>query len=362
MKRWSAGPWVLAVMALLESACGTARGGGGGGLLPDAGDPTDAPTSLDGAQPADVAAHEELPQAMDSGTAPDASMPTDVPTTPADVPTPPMDVPVVHTVTMASLADPAAPGHPSPGTVVTLADIDLVALSPRVLISGPGTTGTCAYALWVGTSAGGDFSGVEVFETVRVGPTDGGAAACFAPGVHGVIPEVIAIGDAIGTLRGRADDYCASGMVCPAGAARELNLDGGLGTLVLSGGSRAVPPPALVSITDINGTGATPAPRDLALQNTLVRVQGAVMQAAPTALNHDDMVITTTAGGPGIPVAVARYIGVGCQRTALAALPAGSSVGEVTGVLEFTFGAWLIQPRQASDLPAIVCGDGGTGG
>ena len=59
-------------------------------------------------------------------------------------------------------------------------------------------------------------------------------------------------------------------------------------------------------------------------------------------------------------ISVTKYSGVGCQRTVLASTAAGSNIGDVTGLLQYSFGQWILQPRQPSDLPGIVCAtDGG---
>jgi hypothetical protein len=61
-----------------------------------------------------------------------------------------------------------------------------------------------------------------------------------------------------------------------------------------------------------------------------------------------------------MPIQVSKYPGVGCQRTVLTGMAAGATVGSITGVLQYSFGQWTIQPRHAEDIPSIVCPDGGT--
>lgn len=286
----------------------------------------------------------------------------DSPLAPSDV-APSTDVVALRdapsaTVSMAVLTNPAAAGHPAVASVVTLSDTNLVALSPRIFISGPSTTGTCSFAVWIGTSAGGDFSAAEAFESVRAGAGDGGQPDCFARGVGGVIPADVAIGDTIGALRGKLDVYCPRGSTCPAGASLELDVAASVGGLVtVSGHGGSVPAPTVVHVADINGTGTTLAPRDLALQNALVQINGAILRTAPSAASHDNMLVADTAGAsaPGMNVVVSKYRGVTCQRTLLGAAAPGFAVGTVIGILEYSFGNWEIQPRQTSDLSGATC-------
>jgi hypothetical protein len=268
------------------------------------------------------------------------------------------------TLTMAALTNPADPAHPGPAAVVTLSDTTLVALSPRIFVSGPSTSGACSFAVWIGTSAGGDFSAVQAFESLPAGMGDGGSPDCFARSVVGTIPVDIAIGDTIGMLRGKVEFYCPRGATCPAGTALELGVGASVGGAVaVSGHGGTVPAPTVVHVGDINGTGTTLAPRDLALQNGLVRITGALVRTAPSAANHDGLVIADMAGAgaPGITVVIGKYRGVTCQRDVLGTAAPGSSVGAVTGILEYAFGSWEIQPRQESDLPGVVCAGGDAG-
>ena len=292
---------------------------------------------------------------VDVGTTADAGTTSDVGSSPRDA--------GAATVSMATLTNPMAAGHPAVATIVTLSDTNLVALSTRLFISGPSTTGMCSYAAWVGTSTGGDFSAVELFEALPAAPGDGGTGDCFAHSVVGTIPADLAIGDTFSTVRGKVDPYCPRGTTCPVGTSFEFGVAASAGgVLTVSGHGGTVPAPTVVHVSDINGTGTTLGPRDLALQNVLVQINGATVQTVPTTANHDALTVadTTGAGAPGIPVAVARYRGVTCQRTALGTAAPGAAVGTVIGLLEYSFGVWQIQPRQPSDLPGVVCaGDAG---
>ncbi len=301
----------------------------------------------------DVSASRDVGAGLDAGGSTDAATATDAGTTHRDAGS--------LTTSMATLTNPAAAGHPASGTVVTLADTNLVALSPRLFISGPSTTGACAYAAWIGTSTGGDFSAVELFESLPAGVGDGGSPDCFARSVVGVIPADLAVGDTFGLVRGKVNAYCPRGSTCPTGTSLEFEVAAaGGGALSVTGHRGAVPAPTVVRVSDINGTGVTLAARDLALQNALVQINGALLRTAPSTANHDTMIVGDSSGDAGVPVSVARYRGVTCQRTLLGAAAPGFSVGTVLGILQYSFGNWSIQLRQDTDLPGVTCsGDGG---
>jgi predicted extracellular nuclease len=61
-------------------------------------------------------------------------------------------------------------------------------------------------------------------------------------------------------------------------------------------------------------------------------------------------------------IQVSKYSGVTCQRATLSAGAVGDSVGDITGVLQYSFNQWTIQVRQTADLPGVVCAmDAGVG-
>lgn len=262
-------------------------------------------------------------------------------------------------VTMAVLTNPAAAGHPAPNSIVSVSDA-LVALTPRFFVSQSMTTHKCLFSAWVGTSAGGAFSAIELVESIMP-PT--GATDCFGPpATVGVIPQRLAIGDTIQGLRGQYENFCPMGMTCPTGTTAEMAVDAThMGQVAMTGSGGVVPSPTSVMVTDVNGTGATPAPMDLSLQNTLVRISGGFMQIAPTTANHDAMSVSqsATAGSPVMLIEVSKFTGASGVRTTLAGLPVGSPVGDITGVLNYSFGNWVIQLRQAADISGVMRADGG---
>ncbi len=252
-------------------------------------------------------------------------------------------------ITMAQLTNPSASGHPSSGSTVTVAG-PLVALTPRLFISQSSTSMKCLFALWVGTPDGGDYSGVEVID--RFLPPSG--MDCFSAPPN--VLQDVNIGDAVTALSGTYDEYCPSGSSCPPGTSAELDVTMGSFT---KGSAGSAPTPTSVSVTDIAGMGTSGA-RDAALQGSLVMLTGTVLQVAPSMSNYNVMMVSdASSGSTTMPISVSKYPGVGCQRTTLSAMSTGDTVGDITGVLQYSFGQWIIQPRQDADLPGVACSDGG---
>lgn len=270
----------------------------------------------------------------DMGPQPDTGMPGTDSGTPAT------------SVSLTNLVNPSATDHPADGTVVNVTG-SMVALTPRLFISQSTTSMNCLFAMWVGTPGGGDYSGIEVTDSFA--PDASGD--CFMSPAH-VIPDTVMIGDTITALNGRFQNYCPSGSTCPPNTSQELSVS--FGTLTV-GAPGSAPTATTVSISDIAGMGTSGA-RSIALQGALVRLTGTVVQDPPTATNHNVMLVSAMGGAtPTMPINVSKYSGVGCQRTQLTTATAGTTVGDITGVLQYSFGQWVIQPRQAADLPGVVC-------
>jgi hypothetical protein len=216
-----------------------------------------------------------------------------------------------------------------------------------MFVSQSTTSNRCLFEVWVGTAAGGDNSGIQVTESLDA-PVDG----CFTiPAGH--IPDTINIGDALTNLTGRFINFCPSGSACPANTAQELDVTNGM---FVVGAAGPAPTATSVMISDIAGTGLSVGPRGLALQGALVQITNTVIVDPPSAANHNVMTVaamgTTT---PLMPIQISKYNGVTCQRNQLAAMTAGASVGDITGMLQYSFGQWTIQPRYGEDLPGVVC-------
>jgi hypothetical protein len=295
--------------------------------------------------------------ARDAGSNPGNDSGVDAAVVPGvDTGVPGMDSgPVTGTdVPIASVVNAAAADHPADGTTVHVTG-NLVALSSRLFISQSTTSMRCLFAIWVGTAAGGDNSAIEVTESFL----PAGSNSCFDEPAHN-ISDTVMIGDAITTLTGRFINFCPSGSACPANTSQELDVTAGTFT---AGSHSADPTATPVSISDVAGTMLMVGPRGMALQNALVTISGTVIVTPPSMTNHNVMAVAAT--GTTMPVMyiqVSKYPGVGCQRTALTAMTAGATVGNITGVLTYSFGQWTIQPRQSSDIPGIMCADAGAGG
>lgn len=289
-----------------------------------------------------------------------AGCPAPAPTPPRDAaPTPdttvpptdmgPMDAFVVPTGTptpIASVVNAAAADHPASMTNVIVTG-SLVALTTRLFISQSTTSHHCLFAIWVGTAAGGDYSGIEVTDSFL--PATG--MDCFTTPAH-VIPAMVNIGDTVTTLSGQFQNFCPAMSTCPANTSQELSVTNGS---FVVGAAGATPMATTVTIDQINGTGTTLGARDMALQGALVTIVNTVVQVDPLHSNHDVMMVSTAAA-PSVrmPINVSKYMGVSAQRAFLCTATSGSTVGSITGVLQYSFGQWVIQPRQASDLPGIM--------
>ncbi len=263
-------------------------------------------------------------------------------------------------VPIASVVDASASDHPADSAIIHVTG-NLVALSPRLFVSQSTSSMRCLFEIWVGTSAGGDHSGIEVTESFL--PT--GTNTCFTEPAH-IIPDTIMIGDAVTNLTGKFLNYCPSGSSCPANTSQELDVTTGTFTVGASGSD---PTATTVDISDIAGTMLSVGPRGMALQGALVTIQNAVIapesasvHGAPSATNHNVMTVSATGTTtPVIHIQVSKYPGVGCQRTQLIGAADGTTVGSITGMLQYSFGQWTIQPRRSSDLPSVMCADGGAG-
>jgi len=198
----------------------------------------------------------------------------------------------------------------------------------------------------VGTASGGDFSGIEVTDNFL--PSSG--ATCFTTPAH-VIPDTVAIGDTITQLSGAYIDYCPAGTTCPPSTSEQFDV--AAGTFVV-GAHGMAPTPADVTVADITGTALAVGPRDMALQGSLVHLSSTTLAVAPSATNHNVMMVYQGAmTTPTMAVSVTKYTGVTTQRNTLAAQTPGTAVGDVTGVLQYAFGQWIIQLRQPADLPSV---------
>jgi len=262
-------------------------------------------------------------------------------------------------ISLHDLVDPTtSPAHGMPANTritVQLTDTNLVALTPRLFISQSTSSMRCLFAIWVGTSAGGDYSGIEVTDDFL--PATG--MDCFSTPAH-VIPDTVNIGDSITMLAGDFEDYCPSGSTCPPDTSQELGVS--TGTFVVGTPSGSMPTATTVQISDITGMMTTLGPRDMALQNALVTIENTVVVVDPEHSNHNVMMVaamgTTT---PVMAIDMTKYNGVGAQRAFLCNATSGMAVGSITGVLSYSFGQWVIQPRQSADLPGIMAStDAGT--
>lgn len=250
-------------------------------------------------------------------------------------------------VPIASVVNGAASDHPADGSTIHVTG-SLVALTPRLFLSQSSTSMRCLFAIWVGTAAGGDYSGVEVTETFLPSGTN----SCFDEPAH-MIPDSVMIGDSITTVTGRFINFCPSGSSCPPNTAQELDVTSGAFTVGTHSGD---PTATTATIAEVAGMGLTLGTRSMALQGAVVRIAGTVIVELPSAANHNVMMVAATGTTtPVMPIEVSKYPGVTCQRSELMTRTVGATVGDVTGVLTYSFGQWVLQPRQSADMPGVPC-------
>ncbi len=275
-----------------------------------------------------------------------------------------------QTVTLAMLQDITNAMHPMRNARVTLEQPDLVALTPRVLI-GSTTGSTCRFAVWVGTSTGGDFNGIQVQEVV-----DRGAAAnCFDMSLVRKIPLDIAPGARITSVaNANFGDFCAgpSGgnpAMCRNYEQSQLFL-GAMNSAINVMGMGTVPTPSDVAVPAVGQTGpGMLGMRTLALEGTLVRVRNVRVTATMNSNDGGTAFTTVTVADPATPgstleVQISNITNANCVRTHFNTINGMMSPG-ITGILVPDFGVWKLRLRAVSDVEGLNCmttmTDGGTG-
>ncbi len=255
--------------------------------------------------------------------------------------------------TLAMLQNPSAAGHPTSGTSVALADDDLVALTPRTVI-GDATGLMCRFGLGVGKMTGGDFTGLQLIETLP----RGGALDCFAV-PSGKIPIPVSVGDRLGAVAGTYVEFCADPEVpsdCRAFEQTQLLLGGAAGRTAWDGPG---PPPTPVTVTVadlVNDAAGADGPRALALEGTLVRVDDVRVLQEISGPNMATRLVDATDGAAAkkLEVVIANFAHSACVRAYFAANEA-MILASVTGILLPDDGRWKIRVRDEADVSGAAC-------
>lgn len=266
-------------------------------------------------------------------------------------------------ITLKALQDPTDPAHPMPTTRVTLSDTDLVALTPRMLI-GSSSGMTCRFAVWIGKTAGGDFTGVQVQEVLDRGTS----ANCFGVAA-GKIPATIAPGDRVTAVEGRYDEFCAGPSGTPPTMCRSFEQTqisvGAMTAKFTVGAAGTVPTPATVTVADlVKDAAGAEGPRALDLEGTLVRVTNVKVLQETSGSFTSTLVVdaSDTASAKKLEIQISNFLATSCVRTYFAAQN-GMTVASITGVLVPDFGRWKLRIRNENDVSGVTCAtDAGTDG
>jgi hypothetical protein len=302
----------------------------------------------------------------DSPASGDMGVTTDGPTSTGDA----APVPV----TVAQIQDRTAPGHPAPGTLVTLDR--LVALTPKASVAGAAQGQGCRYGVWVADPEGaGPFSGILVVAAGGPPRADGGTPACpeaSSPDSGGPIGESTQPGDVL-TISGQyieledpgAGCQTTGGGPCTATYAQIVASPGGTVQIARSAGTGTVPEAWRLNATEraeLQVVGISNGTTDR-LRGALVSVD-AVTVTCP-ALGSGNDAVEGTAGGCHAATGGGRdggpfhqgssdglYLHAQSGFPALPAFTAGQTLRRVTGVVGYDAftGHWLIVPRGPADL------------
>lgn len=266
---------------------------------------------------------------------------------------------VATNATLRDLQDITAAGHPMNNQRINLMDTGLVALTPRTVIGSASGTDTCRFGFWVGKVSGGDFTGIQVQESVR-NPT---MMSCFSLTTGLKIPADLQAGAAIaGILDSTFSDFCLG----PTGVDRSMcrNFEqsqiflGGAGSRVMLSGTPMSPMPLSVTTGDLVIAAGAPGPRALALEGTLVRVSNVRAQvtmgmSGMTTFTTYALVASDDSGATRpLQLVISNFIRTSCVRNFLSNRGM-TPITSVTGILTPDFGVWKLRLRDENDIEGI---------
>jgi hypothetical protein len=239
-------------------------------------------------------------------------------------------------ISIQLIQDPDAGPKPANPSNVFLWGV--VAVTPRALISGF-DGGTCTYGAWVSEPNGGPSSGIGIIDYPFA--ADGGLEHGPNCPDGGFIPGDLAVGEAL-SVHGRYSEFCIS---CGGNYIAEVNV-----TSLERLGTAPVPPPVVVTASDV-GEGVSPKPElNRRLEGTLVQLRDVeVSNINPDAPKFYYNFLVQTAGGSGQDSCFVHNAFDFNYRPKL-----GHKFKCITGPLTYSFGHWKVQPRTDWDLVRLL--------
>jgi hypothetical protein len=259
--------------------------------------------------------------------------------------------------TIEQLQDRDDPAHPAPGARVTIDQAGMIALTPRVLVGSAsgGASRTCRFAIWVGAAVSGDFTAVQVQESMSL---PDGTDSCFDLPV-GKISEDFAPGDAVTEITNATyNEFCASAsgtMPSPCTDFEQSNIFLGGTATIVRGAPGTAPTGTVVPVSDLVAAAGAPGPRAIALEGGLLTVEDVQISATPSG-----GFTAYAAFAPGAPtielsIVVSNFPLTSCVRGEFDRLGAGTETTTITGVLLPNFGRWSLRVRDEADVAGLTC-------
>lgn len=269
----------------------------------------------------------------------------------------PTDGGVAMTYTIEQIQNRADAMHPVPGARVTVDQAGMVALTGRVLVGSAtgGSSRMCRFAVWVGSAVSGDFSAIQVQESIAL---PAGMDSCFDLPV-GKISDEFAPGDAVTAISNATyNEFCASAAgprPMPCTDFEQSNIFLGGTATITRGAPGTAPAPTLVEVADLVIAAGAPGPSAIALEGGLLRVESVRVKATPDGAFTRYSVFAADAPAIELDVIVSNFPATGCVRDALDALAAGTETVSVTGILVPNFGRWGLRLRDENDVSGVTC-------
>jgi len=268
------------------------------------------------------------------------------------------------TYTIPQLQNRADAMHPTSGDRVSVSAAGMVALTGRVLIGSAmfdvptrPVDPVCRFAIWVGAPVSGDFTAIQVQELIALPTT---VASCFAL-PDGKINSLFAPGDAVTSINNATyNEFCAGPSGTPPVPCTNFEQSniflGGAASTIVRGAAGAAPSGTVVAIADLVGAAGAPGARAVALEGTLLRIEGAQIKSTPDGMFARYSAILGSAPTIELDILVSNFPDTLCVRTHFMTLATGTTtVPSITGVLVPNFGRWTLRIRNADDIAGLTC-------
>jgi len=264
----------------------------------------------------------------------------------------------VTAYTIPQIQNRADAMHPMPGDRVSVTAAGMVALTSRVLVGSAtgGASGNCRFAIWVGAAVSGDFTAIQVQESMML---PAGTTSCFDLPV-GKISDAFAPGDAVTSINNATyNEFCAGPSGTPPVPCTNFEQSniflGGTATIV-RGAAGTAPTGTAVAIADLVAAAGAPGARAVALEGALLTVTGAQIKSTPDGMFARYSAILGSAPTIELDVLVSNFPDTACVRTHFMTLATGTTtVPSITGVLVPNFGRWTLRIRNADDIAGLTC-------